>query len=69
MDNSTLSMLEANTEALMAICENLMEENRSLRYKLGVQEQQVLELTEKNAAAAKKLERMINQLKTLEHGE
>ena len=69
MDSPSLSALENNTLSLIDLCQKLIEENRSLRYKVIDQEKQIIELINKNTGAVKKIERMINQLKTLEHGE
>lgn len=69
MDSPSLSALENNTLSLIDLCQKLIEENRSLRCKVIDQEKQIIELINKNTGAVKKIECMINQLKTLEHGE
>lgn len=60
--------LEAQIDALIQICNQLTEENRSLREIQANLMAERIELLEKNAMARNRIEAMIARLKSMEVG-
>lgn len=66
MDNENLKMLEQRVEQLIAACQRLKKENRSLKSGQRDLAQEHARLVEKTQIARTRIESMIGRLKSLE---
>lgn len=66
MDNENLKMLEQRIEQLIAVCQRLKKENRSLKSGQRDLAQEHARLVEKTQIARTRIESMIGRLKSLE---
>lgn len=62
-----LARVEARLDALLALCQQLEEENRSLRQKQESLMAERAGLLQKNERARARVEAMISRLKAMEH--
>lgn len=62
-----LARVEARVDALLSLCRQLEEENRSLRHKQEALMSERAGLLQKNERARARVEAMISRLKAMEH--
>ncbi|HZX24026.1 MAG TPA: TIGR02449 family protein [Woeseiaceae bacterium] len=63
-----LKRLEKRLDELVAVCNQLREENRSLRHRQDTLIEERASLLQKNEQVRARVEAMIGRLKSMEHG-
>ena len=66
MDNQSLEKLETKIDALVALCDELHQENVQLKSSQSKWQQERVTLREKNELARSRVDNMISRLKSLE---
>jgi cell division protein ZapB len=66
MDNQLLEKLETKIDALVALCDELHQENAQLKSSQSKWQQERVTLREKNELARSRVDNMISRLKSLE---